>query len=781
MSIFTQYHPETGVVFDELDDFIATLTAGGSGGTTPTATATPKATSTPSPGSRTAQIGGDWYVIDLNTGQAISPAYNTKSEAMYAAQYLFPATPVPTSTPSATATPAPAAAGQSLDPGLYSEDMLAMADVGAGPTAAVQSGGMGAIGGTTAPPPATGAAPPPATAGAKGGTTGTAGGTSAKPSAAPSQYAALLDQFVGFSDKDVVQAYYDGEITRDDLAALITLRNTNEKTGETKYTVASLDRYLKGVDDAKPPPRKQNALDVLGESIGNISNKWNTKDPQFGAPGAFGSSTAGAGIQSNNLYTAQSGGQGLIPMSTPGGNLGVAGAVVDNQLYPNRGATVPTGMVGQGQLNYSGSPASILAQSGVYVGNSSFADQMQALGNLIALREFFMTQNPSLSPSQANELAVGTMQPANPNQDPSAAALANWSDAPPPMQNFARGGGMTLKEPVLGMGMYSRQPLFMAAEAGNQERVESTGNGLKFTPTDKPYVSKWQPTRSTRALPATANQMAQSRAFGQRGEAMGMPQVGLPVEGRQGGRAPTTQMLALMRMLGIPGFATGGYMSYDEYRQPHLPATEDTRQFGSGVYPEYNLSDIGLGTSIEGGQIAPQSFLNAAASELSHQQTLTRQQELDQYNAALNDVAGISNVSRLERQRQAYDPRFGMAGMNLPIEAQAPLTGPMGALPPGVRWALESPAERQSRLSGLNEQQRAISLALLQNPSQQTQLALRDAIRDRDEDEIAELLGIDPELVEDIFNLLTPEGGGGSNPPPGSYPGYPVGGWGGAS
>jgi hypothetical protein len=771
MSIFTQYRPETGITFDELDDFIATLTADAPAGGA-TATATPKATSTPSPGSRTAQIAGKWYVIDT-AGNAISPPFNTKSEAMYAAQYQYPlatATPIP-----ATATPAPTAATGSLDPGLYSQELLGMADVGAGPTAAVQSGGASAIGAPAAasPPPPVGAAPPSATAGAKGGTTGSTGATSAGAPAVPAQYAALLDQFVGFSDKDVVQAYYDGEITREDLAALITLRNTNEKTGETKYTTASLDRYLKGVDDAKPPPRKQNALDVLGERFGNISNEFNTTSPDFGAKGAFGSSTAGPGIQSQNLYTANSGGQGKIPMSTPGGNLGLAATVVDNQLYPNLPAT--------DQYLYSGSPASILQQSGVYVApNTSPATQMQALGNLIALREFFMTQNPSLSPSQANELAVGTMQPANPNHDPSAGALAGWSDAPPPMQNFAHGGSMMLKEPTMGVGMYTGRPQFMAAEAGTQERVESTGNGLKFTPTDKPYVSKWQPTRSTRALPATANPMAQSRAFGQRGEAMGMPQVGLPVEGRQGGRAPTTQMLTLMRLLGIPGFATGGYMPYDGYPRDHTTEREHTRQFGSGVYPEYGLDAIGLGTSIEGGQIAPQSFLNAAASELQHQQTLTRQTELDAYKAALNDVAGISNVSRMERQRQAYDPRYSMAGLSKPIEAQAPLTGAMGALPPGVRWALESPAERQARLSGLNEQQRGISLALLQNPSQQTQLALRDAIRTRDEDEIAELLGIDPDLVEDIFNLLTPEGGG-SSPPPGSYPGYPVGGWGGAS
>ena len=257
-----------GITFDDVDDYLAALATqqakgGGGGAATATATATPKATSTPTSGRRTFKIGAKWYVVDLATGDPISPGYSTESEANYHATYTFPLpTAVPaTSTPGPTATPGPTSNYQpgANTEGMYSQDMLAMADVGAGPTAAVQSGGLGAIGGSTGggggastmgPNGRTAAQvagtaylseeeaawyralPASVKAAVEGGTGastasgGTTGGTatSAKPSAVPAQYASLMDQFTGFSDKDVVDAYYDGEITRDDLAALITLR-----------------------------------------------------------------------------------------------------------------------------------------------------------------------------------------------------------------------------------------------------------------------------------------------------------------------------------------------------------------------------------------------------------------------------------------------------------------------------------------------------------------------------------------------------------------------------
>jgi hypothetical protein len=761
MSRLHEYNQErTGISFDEVDDL---LKPGSSGGATATATstATPKATSTPTPGDRTFKIGKLWYVVDIATGQPISPGYTTESEANYHATYTYPlATAVPpTATPGAIATSTPTpGGGPSLDPGLYSQDMLAMADVGAGPTAAVQSGGAAAIGAPSpATPTATGAAPPSATAGAKGGTTGTAGGTarsSAAPPNVPPEIAGLLDQFTGFSDKDVVDAYYSGEITRDQLAALITVRNTS-KTGETKYTTASLERYLNQVDEAKPEP-KRTALDVLGENFGNIGRQYNIKDPQFGGQGSFSSSSAGAGIMDKNLYTANSGGQGLVPMSTPGGNLGLAGAVVNNQYFPNSSAYVQDGP-NKGNLTYSGSPASILAQSGVYVApNTSFSTQMQALGNLVALREFIMQQNPSLSHSQVNDLAVGMMQPANPNHDPSAGALAGLSDAPAPM-GFAHGGGMTLKEPVLGMGMYSKEPLFMAAEGGKQERIESRGGQLQFTPLDRDISLGREKYQAERPNQPRAGMWRQR---GQMGRDL---EVGIPVEGRDGRRAPTTQMLTLMRMLGIPGFATGGMYSLGGWGG-------DGDDGGYTPYPRYDIGDITYNApGLEG--FTSSSFLNALQSDLQGRQADERQTELNQYNAALNDVPGIANIGRLQRQQQAYDPRFGMAGLNTPVEVPAPLTSAMSALPPGMRYALEMPADRLSQLQNLNEQQRKIALQKLQSPSLQLQADLQEAIDDRDTREIARLLGISEDQVEDIIKATRAISGGGSGgSDPGPYP-----------
>jgi len=812
MSIFTQYHPETGVVFDELDDLIATLTAGGGAGASPTATATPKATSTPSPGTRTAQISGKWYVID-GSGQPISPPYGTKSEAMYAAQYVYPAV---TATPGAfapTSTPMPTPSNYVPGPnteGMYSQEMLGMADVGAGPTAAVQSGGLGGIGGITGT--ASGAStmgpagrtaaqvagtaylneaeaawyralPTSVKAAVEGGTggtgsggssaaTGTAGGTatSAKPPAAPPQLQGLLDSFEGFSDKDVVEAYYKGEIDREQLAALITVRNTSDK-GVPKYTTASLDRYLTQVDEAKPEP-KRTALDVLGERFGNISRDFNMKDPQFGGQGTFGSSTAGQGIMDKNLFTPTSGGQGKVPMSTPGGNLGLAATVVDNQLYPAYSAMAPdvNGKYGNPQDEmrafYNG-PSGILQQSGIYVDpRTSPATQMQAVGNLIALREFFMSQNPNLDASDANALAVATMQPANPKYDPSATQMASWSDPVGTMDTFAKGGSMTLKEPTIGMGLYSRRPQFIAAEGGKQERVESDGDSLKFTPMSKDI-------KIGRELPAQANAMAQSRAFGQRGMMMGRDQVSTP-EGTR--KAPSTQMLTLMRILGIPGFATGGAIDYVDLSNPaymdalragttRLPSTYTgwtPPTFGGIDYqqpPSYPTTP--------GSQISLDSLFGLQQSALQGAHTEQRQSELDAYKAALNDVAGISNIGRLQRQRDAYDPRFAMAGMRAPTEVKAPLTGPMGALPPGVRYALETPADRESQLSNLNERDRQLELARLQAPDAETRqragnyinsyyAAPNASTRNEYLRDLSDLLGVEFDTLIDIFRPTLP-------------------------
>jgi len=668
-----------------------------------------------------------------------------------------------------------------------------MADVGAGPTAAVQSGGLGGIGGITGT--ASGAStmgpagrtaaqvagtaylneaeaawyralPTSVKAAVEGGTggtgsggssaaTGSAGGTatSAKPPAAPPQLQGLLDSFEGFSDKDVVEAYYKGEIDREQLAALITVRNTSDK-GVPKYTTASLDRYLTQVDADKPVP-KRTAMDVLGERFGNISRQYNPSDPSFGGKGTFGSQ--GQSIPGQRLFTAQSEGEGLIPYTNPGGSQGLAGTVVNNQLFPN----LPV----DDKYLYSGSPASILQQSGVYVApNTSPATQMQALGNLIALREFIMENNPGASPSMVNSAAVAMMQPANPKHDPAAGSFANLSDPLSATPMFAQGGSMTLKEPVMGLGMYSKRPLFMAAEAGNQERVESDGNGLRFTPTDK-------------ALPAQANPMAQSRAFGQRGMMMGRDQVSTP-EGTR--RAPSTQMLTLMRMLGIPGFASGGsYPGEIDYVNMNDPSYMDGLRSGltrlptsytGWTPPTFSRIDYQQPPSFPstaGSRVTVDSLFGLQQSALQGMHTEERQDELDAYKAALNDVAGISNIGRLQRQRDAYDPRFAMAGMRTPTEVKAPLTGPMSALPPGVRYGLETPAERQSQMSDLNERQRQLALARLQAPDPETQQqagsylnAYYDATttskRIEYVERLAALLGVDRDNLRDMLRDTLP-------------------------
>lgn len=67
-----------------------------------------------------------------------------------------------------------------------------------------------------------------------------------------------------------------------------------------------------------------------------------------------------------------------------------------------------------------------------------------------------------------------------------------------PMYEFEGGGDMLLKEPVVGFGMHSRRPLFMAAEGGNQEWVDFQHGEMEFNPTRRPIRGLHRGFESTR-------------------------------------------------------------------------------------------------------------------------------------------------------------------------------------------------------------------------------------------------------------------------------------------
>lgn len=87
-----------------------------------------------------------------------------------------------------------------------------------------------------------------------------------------------------------------------------------------------------------------------------------------------------------------------------------------------------------------------------------------------------------------------------------------------------------------------------------------------------------------------------------------------------------------------------------------------------------------------------------------------RELEFEALRRAQDDVGNQVDVSRGITQQQAFDPRYAMAGLQVqeilrPLEGEAPSN-----LPPGVRYALETDAQRQGRVIARNDTTRGLAL-----------------------------------------------------------------------
>lgn len=109
---------------------------------------------------------------------------------------------------------------------------------------------------------------------------------------------------------------------------------------------------------------------------------------------------------------------------------------------------------------------------------------------------------------------------------------------------------------------------------------------------------------------------------------------------------------------------------------------------------------------------AQQALLTAQSSQyqLEVQQLEERKGELQQMIAAEEDIGNQTNVARGLQQRQAFDPRYQAAGV-APIEVQRPLDAEAPEnLPPGVRYAIETDAQRLGREFERTGAQRGLAL-----------------------------------------------------------------------
>ena len=357
------------------------------------ATATPTPTKTPTPSSRVRQFpDGKWYVVD-GSGSQVSPGYRTQAMAVNAAEFTYPvATPT-----------APTADGAEGAAAL----VKLLGQLTGNPNMTLAGGTnqtLSAEGVTAAP------AKPPAQ-----GSSGSGSGTAAKATkpGVPDHLKGWFDLFKGLDDKAIVEAYYNGEegLDRNILGQLLAYRNMDEK-GVSKWTEASLSRYLDQIDAEKP----------LGIRKADLSAQFDTSRADFGAKGTFGSGSLGQGIREDGLFTPNSGGFGLVPGSDQSGNLFPAAAVVNNQLYPAYSAMAPDakGKYGNWQDEnrafYNGI-SGIAAQRGMRP-DSTLGDIGQSLQEQNRMMEMYGA-DPSRAMLAAN-VASGAYNPANDRIDPSS-------------------------------------------------------------------------------------------------------------------------------------------------------------------------------------------------------------------------------------------------------------------------------------------------------------------------------------------------------------------------
>lgn len=251
-----------------------------------------------------------------------------------------------------------------------------------------------------------------------GGGTGTGTAAAKKPAGPPDWLSGWVDAFQGFSDDDIIKAYYAGEegLDRNIVGALLAYRNTKtdaKGVSTNKWTEASLNRYLDQIDAEKP----------LGITKASLAEQFDPSRADFGARGTFGSGSLGQGIREEGLFTPNSQGFGLVPGSDVSGNLFPAAAVVNNQLYPQFSAMAPDQPKGkygnwqdENRAFYNGI-SGIAAQRGMAPG-STLAD----IGTSLQDQNFFM-ERYGADPSRANmavNVASGAYNPANQRIDPSS-------------------------------------------------------------------------------------------------------------------------------------------------------------------------------------------------------------------------------------------------------------------------------------------------------------------------------------------------------------------------
>lgn len=295
----------------------------------------------------------------------------------------------------------------------------------------------------------------------------------------------------------------------------------------------------------------------------------------------------------------------------------------------------------------------------------------------------------------------------------------------PQLQAFARGGTFMAREPIVGVGLVTRAPRFVLGEAGKDER-------LTIEPTDED-ITLGRELRGVRgfqtggAVDVVANAQAQAAELER--QRQGRSYVPTIRE-----MAESQAAAALQSPTGAYTGGGGGYSNeVDAYTQQQRERAEEAYkraeaarsvrrgQLGAETTAANRQAELSTGlvnlqdlqAAQEAADIEQERQARLGLINLQQQHLGSSLQEYRNIIGAEDDVQNQIDTARAQRQRAAFDPRYGMLGLALPQEIFRPLSGEAPPINvPGVRYAIESAADflrrqaaRASEGRGLEYQQ----------------------------------------------------------------------------
>ena len=130
--------------------------------------------------------------------------------------------------------------------------------------------------------------------------------------------------------------------------------------------------------------------------------------------------------------------------------------------------------------------------------------------------------------------------------------------------------------------------------------------------------------------------------------------------------------------------------------------------------PNMTLFAGGQGATATGEDSPAQVRYPAVLGNLQREDELAREEDQRRILAARNNIPDQAAAAMARRQRRATDYRYGRAGLDVPNEIRPPLEGERPRLGTGLRYMIESMADRELRRAEEGQAQRNLGIAAAQ-------------------------------------------------------------------